>query len=172
CRKAARSSPMSMKADCMPGSTRATLPRYTLPTSPRSRVRSTCSSCTAPLSTIATRVSCGDQFTRMSCCMCFSVAAPPRQDNAGPLDCALLRMAMASTSDDGTPYFLQGGGAMGERLRACDWANHPMGPPAQWPQALGMAMALCLNSSFPTAVYWGHDLHILYNDAWAEIPAE
>ena len=27
CRKAARSSPMSMKADCMPGSTRATLPR-------------------------------------------------------------------------------------------------------------------------------------------------
>ena len=27
CRKAARSSPMSMKADCMPGSTRETLPR-------------------------------------------------------------------------------------------------------------------------------------------------
>ena len=27
CRKAARSSPMSMKALCMPGSTRATLPR-------------------------------------------------------------------------------------------------------------------------------------------------
>ena len=27
CRKAARSSPMSMKADCMPGSTRDTLPR-------------------------------------------------------------------------------------------------------------------------------------------------
>jgi hypothetical protein len=27
CRNAARSRPMSMKADCMPGSTRATLPR-------------------------------------------------------------------------------------------------------------------------------------------------
>ena len=27
CRKAARSRPMSMKADCMPGSTRDTLPR-------------------------------------------------------------------------------------------------------------------------------------------------
>ena len=27
CRKAARSRPMSMKADCMPGSTRTTLPR-------------------------------------------------------------------------------------------------------------------------------------------------
>lgn len=81
-------------------------------------------------------------------------------------------MATASTSHDGTPYFLQGGGAMGERMRAFDWASHPMGPPAQWPQALGMALALCLNSSFPTAVYWGPELFILYNDAWAEIPAE
>lgn len=61
---------------------------------------------------------------------------------------------------------------MGERLRAFDWASHPLGPPAQWPQALGMAMALCLNSSFPTAIYWGPELYVLYNDAWSEIPAE
>ena len=67
CKKAARSSPMSMNADCMPGSTRETLPRYTLPTSPRSSVRSMCSSCTAPCSTTATRVSWGDQLIRMSC---------------------------------------------------------------------------------------------------------
>jgi len=71
-----------------------------------------------------------------------------------------------------TPYFLQGGGAMGERIRAFDWANHPLGEPEGWPTALGMAMALCLNSSFPTAIYWGPELHILYNDAWSEIPAE
>src|SRR5687767_6145629 len=38
-----------------------------LPTSPRSSVRSTCSSCTAPFSTTATRVSCGAQLMRMSC---------------------------------------------------------------------------------------------------------
>src|SRR2546427_6857608 len=31
-----------------------------------SRVRSMCSSCTAPFSTTATRVSCGDQLIRMS----------------------------------------------------------------------------------------------------------
>jgi PAS domain-containing protein len=35
-----------------------------------------------------------------------------------------------------------------------------------------MAMSLCLNSSFPTAIYWGPDFHILYNDAWSVIPAE
>src|SRR5574343_1896795 len=38
-----------------------------LPTRPRSRVRSTCNSCTAPLSMMATRVSWGVQLMRMSC---------------------------------------------------------------------------------------------------------
>lgn len=61
---------------------------------------------------------------------------------------------------------------MGERIRAFAWHRHPLGPPDQWPQALQMAIGLCLNSSFPTAVYWGEELHLLYNDAWSAIPAE
>jgi PAS domain S-box-containing protein len=61
---------------------------------------------------------------------------------------------------------------MGERIRAFDWGSHPLGPPAQWPPALRMAISLCLNSSFPTAIYWGPAFYILYNDAWSEIPAE
>jgi PAS domain S-box-containing protein len=68
--------------------------------------------------------------------------------------------------------FLEGGGAMGERIRAFDWASHPMGPPQHWPEALRLALNLCLNSNFPTAVYWGPQLHVLYNDAWSVIPAE
>ena len=61
---------------------------------------------------------------------------------------------------------------MGERLRAFDWASHPLGPPQRWPSALRMATSLCLNSSFPTAVYWGPAFFLLYNDAWSVIPAE
>lgn len=61
---------------------------------------------------------------------------------------------------------------MGERIRAFAWHQHPLGPAAQWPPALQMAIGLCLNSSFPTAVYWGDELHLLYNDAWSAIPAE
>ena len=61
---------------------------------------------------------------------------------------------------------------MGERIRAFDWANHPLGSPEEWPDALHMALRLCLNSTFPSAIYWGRDLHLLYNDAWAPIPAE
>lgn len=61
---------------------------------------------------------------------------------------------------------------MGERIRAFDWRSHPLGPPESWPPALRMAISLCLNSSFPTAIYWGEEFHILYNDAWSEIPAD
>jgi PAS domain-containing protein len=70
------------------------------------------------------------------------------------------------------PKFLQGGGAMGERIRAFDWTHHPLGAPESWPESLRMAMSLCLNSSFPTAIYWGPEFYILYNDAWSVIPAE
>ena len=61
---------------------------------------------------------------------------------------------------------------MGERIRAFDWSGHPLGHPGGWPEALRLAVSLCLNSSFPTAIYWGPDLVVLYNDAWSVIPAE
>lgn len=70
------------------------------------------------------------------------------------------------------PLFMQGGHEMGHRIRDFDWASHPLGPPHLWPPALQMALSLCLNSSFPTAIYWGPQLHVLYNDAWSVIPAE
>lgn len=47
-----------------------------------------------------------------------------------------------------------------------------MGPPETWPHALRASLSICLHSSFPTAIYWGPDLRLLYNDAWAPIPAE
>jgi signal transduction histidine kinase/PAS domain-containing protein len=68
--------------------------------------------------------------------------------------------------------FLSGGGDMGARIRAFDWADTPLGRPASWPQSLQSALSICLNSSFPTAIYWGEDFRLLYNDAWAPVPAE
>lgn len=61
---------------------------------------------------------------------------------------------------------------MGERIRAHDWASGPLGRPETWPRALRSALSICLHSSFPTAIYWGPELHLIYNDAWAPIPAD
>ena len=68
--------------------------------------------------------------------------------------------------------FPLGGGEMGARIRAHDWAATPLGPIESWPSPLRMAIDICLHSSFPTAVYWGSALHLLYNDAWASIPGQ
>ncbi|MGI3900672.1 MAG: response regulator [Janthinobacterium lividum] len=71
-----------------------------------------------------------------------------------------------------TRAFLSGGGDMGERIRAFDWASSPLGAPETWPEVLRSALRICLSSAFPTAIYWGEDLVLLYNDSWAPIPAE
>ena len=72
-----------------------------------------------------------------------------------------------------TPYdFLSGGGEMGQRIREFDWCSSPLGPIDRWPQALRWTASLCLDSSFPSAIYWS-DTHILmYNDAWIAVAAD
>ena len=57
-------------------------------------------------------------------------------------------------------------------IRDHNWEDHPVGPVAQWPQSLRFALGICMGSTFPTAIYWGPDLRLFYNDAWAVIPAE
>lgn len=77
-----------------------------------------------------------------------------------------------SAMDGGGPEsqeFLAGGGAMGERVRAFDWASNHIGPTSRWPQSLRSALSICLNSGFPIALYWGEDLRLLYNDEWSPI---
>lgn len=78
-------------------------------------------------------------------------------------------------SDDkqsGPMDFLLGGGEMGQLIRLHDWSLTPLGDPTKWPQSLRSALSICLHSSFPTAIYWGSDLCLLYNDAWAPVPAD
>jgi signal transduction histidine kinase len=64
------------------------------------------------------------------------------------------------------PEFLSGGGEMGALMRAHDWTQSPMGAPAQWPDALKMAVSICLNSRFPMVLWWGPEYLMLYNDPY------
>ena len=73
---------------------------------------------------------------------------------------------------DGALDFLSGGGEMGQRIRVHDWSATSLGLPETWPQSLRSALSICLHSTFPTAIYWGPELRLLYKDAWASIPAE
>ncbi|MCW8084203.1 GAF domain-containing hybrid sensor histidine kinase/response regulator [Sabulicella glaciei] len=68
--------------------------------------------------------------------------------------------------------FLSGGGEMGALIRVHDWGSSPLGQAETWPQSLRSALSICLNSSFPMAIYWGPELRLLYNDAWMPIPEE
>ncbi len=65
--------------------------------------------------------------------------------------------------------FLSGGGEMGALMRSHDWTQSPLGAPERWPEALKMAVSICINSRFPMVLWWGPDFIMLYNDAWRPV---
>jgi signal transduction histidine kinase len=54
-------------------------------------------------------------------------------------------------------------------LTDTDWTATALGPPQQWPQALRIAVSICLNSRFPMFVWWGPSLVNIYNDAYIPV---
>lgn len=65
--------------------------------------------------------------------------------------------------------FLSGGGEMGARLRAYDWAKSPLGEPSSWPRSQKTAVRIMLTSRQPIWIGWGRELIYLYNDAYKSI---
>ncbi len=61
----------------------------------------------------------------------------------------------------------RGGGEMGARMRAYDWASTPLGPMRTWPQSLKTTVDLMLHSAVPMVLLWGEDGVMLYNDAYS-----
>ncbi|MGH9056216.1 MAG: ATP-binding protein, partial [Acidimicrobiales bacterium] len=61
------------------------------------------------------------------------------------------------------------GGEMGGRFAELDWSLHPLGPPAGWPVATRAVVAVALASRFPTVLWLGEDLFLVYNDAYLPI---
>jgi PAS domain S-box-containing protein len=63
--------------------------------------------------------------------------------------------------------FLAGGGQMGDRIRAFDWATSTVGSPGQWPAGLRTALRIMLTTNHPVFIFWGESLTCFYNDAYA-----
>ena len=81
-------------------------------------------------------------------------------------------MIPGSSHQRGAPLaeaFLAGGGEMGARLRAHDWAATPLGLAAAWPPALKTLVAVMLGARQPMFVAWGPERIMLYNDGYATI---
>src|SRR5579871_2266975 len=65
--------------------------------------------------------------------------------------------------------FLAGGGDLGARMRAFDWAKTSLGPAGRWPRSLKTAVRIMLTSRQPIWIGWGKDLVYLYNDPYKAI---
>jgi signal transduction histidine kinase len=64
---------------------------------------------------------------------------------------------------------LAGGGELGARMRAIDWARTPLGAVDSWPHSLRTCVRIILTSQQPMFVWWGEQLINLYNDAYISI---
>jgi len=50
-----------------------------------------------------------------------------------------------------------------------DWSTSALGSPKRWPRTLRTAVSVCMNSRFPMLIWWGRELAMLYNDAYASV---
>ena len=73
---------------------------------------------------------------------------------------------MTSISDEASQ---SGSGTVAGLLPKIDWASTCAGPESSWSQSLRTALNICLDSRFPIVIFWGRDLVLFYNDAYAEI---
>jgi len=65
------------------------------------------------------------------------------------------------------PAFLAGGGEMGARIAAYDWAATPLGPIEAWSESLRTIVAYLVHCPIPLVMLWGEDGIMIYNDGYA-----
>jgi PAS domain S-box-containing protein len=63
---------------------------------------------------------------------------------------------------------IAGGREMGEFIRGWDWTKSSLGPMESWSTVLLAVVNLVLNSDVPSAVYWGAELAMIYNDGYRD----
>lgn len=68
--------------------------------------------------------------------------------------------------------WLVGGGEMGALIRSTDWLRSPLGPRERWPLSLQTVVSLVIESPLPTALLWGRERLLLYNDAFRAIAGD
>ncbi len=62
-----------------------------------------------------------------------------------------------------------GGGECAELIRRFPWQHTPVGAIDEWTPMLCSTVTNIVNSPIPKVLMWGHDAHLIYNDAYAVI---
>ncbi|QYM78769.1 PAS domain S-box protein [Horticoccus luteus] len=78
-------------------------------------------------------------------------------------------LASESTPPRPAAHWLKSKGALGREIEALDWAKTAFGPLATWPEALRFAVNFTMGAGAATAVIWGPEYRMLYNDRYREI---
>src|SRR5215831_15122777 len=89
--------------------------------------------------------------------------------SADPSNPSMTSVSKPKSSHPPTPGFLQGGGEMGELIRAYDWDSTPLGSPSNWSPTLRAMVAFLLANRFPQLLWWGPKFIQLYNDPYSPI---
>ena len=79
---------------------------------------------------------------------------------------------MVETRDQGSAIDQPPRGDMSARIRAFDWAATPLGPRDAWSPSLNFAVDMIVVSRFATALRWGPELVLIYNDAYGPMLGE
>jgi hypothetical protein len=58
---------------------------------------------------------------------------------------------------------------MGGRILSYDWPAHPLGDPVNWSAAVRTTVATALACRFPTVLWLGDQLRLIYNDGYIPI---
>ncbi|KAF2707813.1 hypothetical protein K504DRAFT_410476 [Pleomassaria siparia CBS 279.74] len=54
-------------------------------------------------------------------------------------------------------------------FRSVDWAHTPLGPMHKWSPQLRCIVNMILNNSYPSVLFWGEDVAMIYNEAYIEV---
>ena len=68
-----------------------------------------------------------------------------------------------------TAALFPGDGDVARHCRAIDWPSTSLGPVEQWPAALRTAVRMAIECPFPINLWCGHDLLLIYNDAYSAV---
>ncbi len=95
-----------------------------------------------------------------------SAGLPPERRNDATATVPSAPMSPDAPAAPRRGHFLDGGGEMGERMRALDWTRTPLGPPDGWPRSLQTVLRMMLDSRYAMWLAWGPEMTFFCNDAY------